>query len=282
VRLALVGLVAGRYLRQMDQAHFPWRSLGALLVEDELLAPAELERALAEQRRTGRLLGQILVDQGHMTAAALARSLARQHGVELRSTRLEPEAPLHGAASRPSLAQSSVHRRPWRPLGALLVENGLLGEDALEGALAEKQAHPNRRLGEILIERGHLSGAELAWALAEQHGLDFETQAMPPDVTAVVVPVEAGCPTYQVYSVDYGTARGRRTILYEGPNLLDAADFACEYVDREQPLAVEIERRNGEERETVWTYSRDRADAAASSSKSLVETFGFDPTRWGA
>ena len=38
---------------------FPWRQLGALLADEGLLTPTELELALDEQRRTGRLLGQI-------------------------------------------------------------------------------------------------------------------------------------------------------------------------------------------------------------------------------
>jgi hypothetical protein len=253
----------------MDQADFPWRSLGALLVEEELLTPAELELALAEQQRTGRLLGQILVGHGYVTAEALARALARQHGVELRTP----------TTADPNETSVSPRERPWRPLGAVLVESGLLAKSALREALAEKTAHPDRRLGAILVRRGHLSGAQLAWALAEQHGL--ESESLPDDVQAVVVPVEPGQPRYQVFSVADGATQ-RRTILYEGPNLLDAADFACDYVDREEPFAVEIERRDGETSETVWTYSRDRAEAAASSSKSLVETFGFDPTRWGA
>jgi hypothetical protein len=266
----------------MDQVDFPWRSLGALLVEDELLAPAELERALAEQRRTGRLLGQILVDQGHMTAAALARTLAKQHGVELRSSlSVEPEAP-HRGATTASPAPSSGNKRSWRPLGALLVENGLLSDADLQQALAEKRAHPNRRLGEILVERGHLSGGMLASALAEQHGLALETVTLAGELDAVAVPVAPGRPNYQVFSVTYEPTQERRTILHQGPNLLDAADFACDYVDREQPVALEIQRRDGETCETVWTYSRERAEAEASSSKSLVETFGFDPTRWGA
>lgn len=265
----------------MDQADFPWRPLGALLVEDELLAPAELERALAEQRRTGRLLGQILVDQGHMTAVALARMLAKQHGVELRSsTSVELEAP-HRSATTASPARSSGNERSWRPLGALLVENGLLPDTALREALAEKSAHPDRRLGEILVERGHLSGAVLASALAEQHGLALATVALAGELEAVTVPAAPGKPTYEVFSIAYEPTEERRTSLYKGPNLLDAADFACDYVDREQPFAVEIERRDGKACETVWTYSRERAEAAASSSKSLVETFGFDPTRWG-
>ena len=73
----------------------------------------------------------------------------------------------------------------------------------------------------------------------------------------------------------------RRSLLYEGQNFLEAADFACDYVDREEPAALEIQRRDGEACETVWAYSQERAAAVSSSSKRLVETFGFDPTRWG-
>ena len=43
---------------------FPWRQLGELLADEGLLTPTELELALDEQRRTGRLLGQIVVDIG--------------------------------------------------------------------------------------------------------------------------------------------------------------------------------------------------------------------------
>jgi len=253
----------------MDHAHFPWRPLGTLLVEDDLLAAAELELALDEQQRTGRLLGQILVAQGQVSPVDLARALARQHGVELAS----PTQP----AGRPGLVEAPERR--WRPLGSLLLSKGVLAEPALRGALAVQREHPERRLGELLVDGGHLSGATLAAVLAEQHGVGVEPQKL--DVEAVTVPVAVGQPTYEVCAVAYGAGDPQRTVLYRGPNLLDAADFACEYVDREYPDAVEIERRAGLERETVWTYSRDRAAAEASSSKSLVETFGFDPTRWG-
>jgi hypothetical protein len=175
----------------MDRADFPWQPLGRILVDDELLTPTELERALEEQRKTGRLLGEILVEQG-------------------------------------------------------------------------------TRLGEILLRRGHLTAAGLATALAEQHGLTLEAQ-LPPTEARTVSSAE---PTYHVCVV----AGERRTVVYESPNLLDAADFACDYVDQERPLAVEIERREGDAAETVWTYSQDRAEAE--STKPLVETFGFDPTLW--
>ena len=257
----------------MDQADFPWRQLGALLVDEELLTPTELEQALAEQRRTGRLLGQILVEQGSMTGVALARALAGQHGVGLRPV---SDGAGDSSPTTASAESASQHERPWRPLGALLVESGLVADADLQGALQEKRAHQDRRLGEILVSRGHLSAAALASALAEQHGVRLETPVLAAEVRSAA---PAG-PSYRVFAVGYEPAGEQRTVLYVGPNLLDAADFACEYVDREEPLAVEIERWDGKASETVWTYSRDRAAAEAASSKALVETFGFDPTRW--
>ncbi len=251
----------------MDRADFPWQPLGRILVEDELLTAEELERALVEQRETGRLLGEILVEHGSMTGASIAQALARQHGVELEQEDLEHEP----------LVAASPATKKWRPLGTVLVDSGLVAELDLKEALEEKRAHQDRRLGEILIRHGHLTPAGLASALAEQHGLSIEAQL--PSVAATSVATSAE-PTYRVYLVAYKAKEERQTLLYESPNLLDAADFACEYVDREEPVAVEIERRDANGSETVWNYSRDRAEAEAASSKRLVETFGFDPTLW--
>jgi hypothetical protein len=252
----------------MDRADFPWQPLGRILVDDELLTPEELERALTEQRETGKLLGEILVEHGSMSGASLAQALARQHGVVLERDDLEPE---------PAVIASPATKK-WRPLGAVLVESGLVAELDLQDALAEKRRHQNRRLGEILIERGHLTRAGLAAALVEQHGVSLEEElpALEPPATATVAQT-----TYRVCLVGYKAKQEQRTAVYESPNLLDAADFACEYVDREQPVALEIDRLDANGSETVWTYSRDRAEAEAASSKPLVETFGFDPTRWG-
>jgi hypothetical protein len=253
----------------MDRSDFPWRPLGKILVDDELLTPTELERALEKQRETGRLLGEILVEQGTMTGWSLAQVLARQHGVELEQDDLEHE---------PALA-TIPETKKWRPLGTVLVDSGLVAELDLEDALAEKRKHQNRRLGEILIERGHLTRAGLASALAEQHGLTFEEQLADGGTLPTATVTET---TYRVCLVGYKGKQEQRTAVYESPNLLDAADFACEYVDREEPVALEIDRLDPNGSETVWTYSRDRAEAEAASSKRLVETFGFDPTLWGA
>ena len=251
----------------MDRADFPWQPLGRILVDDELLTPTELERALTEQRDTGRLLGEILVEQGSMTGASLAQALARQHGVDLLQSDLEQE---------PVFAASPA-TKTWRPLGAVLVDSGLVAELDLQDALAEKRQHQDRRLGEILIRRGHLTPAGLASALVEQHGLSLEEEL--PEEGAPATPTTTQT-TYRVCLVGYKAKQEQRTALYESPNLLDAADFACEYVDREEPVAVEIDRLDAKGSETVWTYSRDRAEAEAASSKRLVETFGFDPTLW--
>jgi hypothetical protein len=64
---------------------------------------------------------------------------------------------------------------PWRPLGRLLVEKGLLSDEALERALDE-QVVTGRRLGEILVELGCVSHSDLSLALAEQYGFELSIE----------------------------------------------------------------------------------------------------------
>jgi hypothetical protein len=241
---------------------FPWRQLGALLVDEQLLTDPELELALDEQRRTGRLLGQIVVDRGYLSAFSLARVLSAQHGVDLhRPDEPEPEPQLMDVPTT------------WRPLGRLLVEKGLISQTDLAEALLAQQ--DNRRLGEILIERRVISGADLARALSEQHGLELTGE-----LETTLTPAPAGEPVYRVYGVTFRHGFQERAGLCESPNFLDAADFAMEYVQEHNPEALEIERLEGEQQETVWTYSESRAAAAELARKDLVDTFGFDPMRW--
>lgn len=65
---------------------------------------------------------------------------------------------------------------PWRPLGRLLVEHGLLSEDELERALA-RQAVSGKRLGETIVELGFVSHPTLARALAEQYGIELKAES---------------------------------------------------------------------------------------------------------
>jgi hypothetical protein len=242
---------------------FPWRQLGTLLADEGLLTETELELALDEQRRTGRLLGQIVVDRGYVSAFSLARVLSAQHGIDVQS----PEEP----QPEPQLAAVPG---TWRPLGRLLVEKGLITQTQLAEALLT-QADTNGRLGEILVERGAITGSQLAHALGEQHGVELtgelETSMKPAAITE---------PVYRVYNVAFHQGFQQRSSLCETSNFLEAADFAMEYVQDHDPEALEIERFDGDEQETVWTYSETRATAAALARKDLVDTFGFDPTKW--
>lgn len=62
---------------------------------------------------------------------------------------------------------------PWRPLGEVIVERGLITADELEDAL-EEQVRTGRRLGSILIARGLVAEQDLATALVDQIGIgDF-------------------------------------------------------------------------------------------------------------
>ena len=254
----------------MTAPSFPWRQLGEILVRDGLLTEDELERALREQQRSGRLLGQILVQHGHVSSFALARALTAQHGVVLRETRRVKPAP---GAALPGVPES------WQPLGALLVNKGFLTGADLESALAEQERRPERRLGEILVDRGYLTGPALAQALAQQHGVLLEREL---ELETRVMRSLPGEPVYRVHEPVLEPAYQAGPILHETSNFLEAADFAYEYVQGHEPGALEIQRVDELTRETVWSYSETRAEAESANQKGLIETFGFDPTRWDA
>jgi hypothetical protein len=63
----------------------------------------------------------------------------------------------------------------WRPLGRVLVEQGLLTNDELERALAQQQT-TDKRLGETIVELGFVSGPDLASALATQYGIELTVE----------------------------------------------------------------------------------------------------------
>lgn len=259
----------------MDHAHFPWRPLGTLLVEKSLLTPTELEHALEEQRRSGRLLGRIVVDAGFLSGFSLARALAEQHGVDVR--------PAAGARPPEQLKVepiASQDGRTWRPLGKVLVEQCFLTQGELERAL-DDQRRRGGRLGEILVADGLLSGPALARALADQHGVALAPSAVLERQTVTeITPTRPDQPVYRVCRVAYAPECEVLEVLNESPNFLEAADFAFEYLDEHEPESLEIQKGTGEPRETVWRYSESRATAEAASRKKLVNTFGFDPMLW--
>lgn len=257
----------------MFNPEFPWRPLGDLLVDQGLLTPTELEAALAEQAKTGRLLGQIVVDHSYLTAFSLARVLSEQHGVELRPTAVEDEP---SALISP---EQSSEAPAWRPLGRVLVDSGYLEQEELDRAL-EIQRERGGRLGEILIARGSMTGQSLARALAEQHGVDLD-QSEGTGMETVVKPAAAWEAVYQVSEIVFRPGYQSRTVLFENTNFLESADYAYEFVQEHEPAALEILRIEGETHEVVWTYSASRAAAMEAAKTNLVDTFGFDPVKWG-
>jgi len=61
----------------------------------------------------------------------------------------------------------STTARPWRPIGEVLVDAGVITRNELDEALAEQRTS-GRRLGEILIETGRISWLALAQAIGDQ------------------------------------------------------------------------------------------------------------------
>ena len=253
----------------MIHARYSWRPLGELLIAKGLLTKAELDAALAEQTRSGRLVGEILVESGILSAFSLTRTLTEQHGVELQTGSDE-------------LGGTGAHEPTvWRPLGKLLVEQGYLSKLELRRALEKQRESKGRRLlGEILVAEGYLSGIALARALGEQNGIALADDGEL-DVETVVSSAEPGHVVFQVFEVSYAPRYEPHEVIYESPSFMEAVDFAAEFIEDVNPDGIEIQRSEGGARETVWTYSDSRAAATARSRRHLAETFGFDPTVWG-
>ena len=254
----------------MLHSNYSWQPVGELLVTKGLLTSAELDAALAEQKRTGRLVGEILVESGVLSAFSLAQALTEQHGVELQTG---SSAELGGTgATSPTV---------WRPLGRLLVEDGYLTKLELAHALElQAESEGRRLLGEILVAEGYISGIALARALALQNGITLD-DGDDLSVETVVKRAEPGEVVFQVFQVSYAPRYKPHEVVYESPSFMEAVDFAAEFIEDASPDGIEIQRSQGATQETVWTYSNSRAAAKALSRKDLAETFGFDPTLWG-
>ena len=255
----------------MLHARYSWQPLGELLVSKGLLTNAQLDAALTEQKRSGRLVGEILVESGVLSAFSLTRALTEQHGVELQTSTSDE---LGGTGAQAPTV--------WRPLGKLLVEQGYLTKLELNRALEQQRESKGRRLlGEILVAEGYLSGIALARALGEQNGIALD-DGNDPDVETVVKKAEPGEVVFQVFEVSYAPRYKPHEVIYESPSFMEAVDFAAEFIEDASPEGIEIQRSEGTARETVWTYSDSRAAATARDRKDLAETFGFDPTVWGS
>ena len=71
------------------------------------------------------------------------------------------------AMTQETTQNGSAPMRPWRPIGEVLVDAGVITRSELDEALADQRT-TGRRLGEILIETGRISWLALAQAIGDQ------------------------------------------------------------------------------------------------------------------
>jgi Type II secretion system (T2SS), protein E, N-terminal domain len=101
------------------------------------------------------------------------------------------------------------------PLGALVVEAGLVTASDLEWALGEA-ADRRRRLGEVLLEEEYVSPDELVRLLAEQRGMPFlDLTALEPDPDALRLLPAATARLFRTLPI--GFARGLPVVAVADP-----------------------------------------------------------------
>ncbi|MEK8027767.1 GspE/PulE family protein [Pseudaquabacterium rugosum] len=94
--------------------------LGDLLIQQGLITPAQLDDALAEQKRSGRKLGRVFIDRQWVTEAGIAQAVAGQIGAPYVDLSEEPPQP-EAARLLPE-----VHARRLRALPIALGDHGRL------------------------------------------------------------------------------------------------------------------------------------------------------------
>jgi type IV pilus assembly protein PilB len=108
------------------------------------------------------------------------------------------------------------------PLGALLIEEGLLTEAQLDAALAE-QSRSGKPLGRLLIEHGTISETELVRTLARQVGLEFvDLSDWTIDGSVASVVSEALARRYQ--AIPIGWEDGKLVVAMADPSNVFAVD----------------------------------------------------------
>lgn len=203
-----------------------WRPLGEILIERGLIDRVQLEHWLLQQKLSGMLLGELLVMHRVLSPVDVAAALAVQRGAD------DVASGMHAGS---------------RQLGRILVEKELLTDSGLQRALlAQKRRGGN--LGDILVERGYVSRRQIEEALAEQRGRE------PAELMPVEPRPEAKDERYEVLGPLVEEP------LHLSESFLDATDFAFDLIEREDPHAVEIVRVRGDERESVWSYSREASE----------------------
>lgn len=150
------------------------------LPTQELLQPT-FEELLPETGETlaandlGGAIANLLIAEGHLTSKQLA------YAQRVRSKLVTPKTLLAvlqelQLVNAEQLRDALGAHRVSMPLGALLVELGLIRSTDLQVALNIQQAtQPKKKLGEILVERHFIREQQLAEALSYQLGFPYVT-----------------------------------------------------------------------------------------------------------
>ena len=127
----------------MPKKSKPASLLGTGLVDDGIITPEQLQRALKVQGLLERpkQLGEILIELGFATREAIHDGIAR-----------------HGRGMR---------------LGEILLESGLISAESLETALNIRKQSDDKPIGQILIEMGAVNERSLLQCLAHQGGVSY-------------------------------------------------------------------------------------------------------------
>jgi type IV pilus assembly protein PilB len=150
------------------------KKLGHILVEEGLISPENLERALLEQSRTDQLLGRILIDMKMVKEADLMAALAKQIGftfVDLSDFTIDPSAA--------SLIPEQVARR-YRAIPIGYEENRLvvaMADPANLFALDDIRTITGMEVQPVVATAGDIEAATRKYSHAEQNVQKMATEA---------------------------------------------------------------------------------------------------------
>jgi hypothetical protein len=225
-----------------------------------VITQEQLDAALRVQRDQGGMLGEILAGRGWVTPLSIAAAVAKQKAGE------------SGAAGQGKRRDRSGD---WKPLGALLMDKGLITDIQLKQALAV-QREGGGFLGEILVDNGWLAVSDLVLALAAQLGLDTDaTRADQRQEESALLPTDRSDAHFQVLE----NAAGEIQLLKTAATFMEATDYVFdEVLWQREPGDLQIVRVDGDRREIAWSFKP--GEAASHSREDMMSVFGYAVGSW--
>ena len=137
----------------------------------------------------------------------------------------------------PSL-QPAARERPGRLLGDVLVDLGLIDRDTVESVVHDARA-ANRPMQDLLLERGLINDDQLAHAVAERFGLQYATlEKLRPDIAAMQLVPELTLRRLQAVPVGFRDQETLLVAMVNPTNVLALDDLTMLTDLRIQPIIV--------------------------------------------